>query len=383
MRRDHTQDAAPACEGRLPDAPGGAYATSSTAARVVVIAMTIALIGCAKAPVVDDRAHVQASAERLPIVLVHGIAGFPWASGIPYFKGLPEELVARGDKVITAALPPYDDDEIRGAHLARAIDTILAETGASKVHVIAHSQGGLDARHLLEHTAWADKMATLTTLSTPHHGTPIADVAHVLLPEFVLDATLGAHGLFIGSPDDVTFETPDGSAAVWALTSEARRARNASAPADIRVPIFSFAGVSGGGGDDVCARGQWGTLRRRSAPQVSLMATWAMLQAAGGKTPLANDGLVPASSAVYGHFLGCLPADHMELMGYGGLALRGEGTVELDFVAFFTDYIERLHDVERTGSARAMLDSPPPDIFTREGIDVRFARALEGDRRLQ
>jgi hypothetical protein len=202
-----------------------------------------------------------------------------------------------------------------------------------------------------------------------------------MLPAIILDATLGAHGLFIGSPDDVTFETPDGSAAVFALTSEARRERNANAPREASVPIFSFAGVTGGGGDDVCTAGQWGTLRRRSAPQLSLMATWAALLVAGGSTPLANDGLVPASSAVYGHFLGCLPADHMELMGYGGLALRGESTVEFDFVNFFADYVERLHDVERTGSARAMLDAPPPDIFTKDGLEVRFARALEGERR--
>jgi triacylglycerol lipase len=359
------------------------HSKSATVRFTTWSALIVALVfmGCASSTTTREKTHAAFSRARLPIVLVHGIAGFPWASGIPYFVGLPEALHARGDRVVTAALPPYDDDHVRAAHLARTIDAILNETGAAKVHIIAHSQGGLDARHLLEHTPWAEKIATLTTLSTPHHGTPIADIAHVLLPDLVLDATLGAHGLFIGSPDDVSFETPDGSAAVFALTSEARRERNANAALRADVPIFSFAGVAGGGGDDVCARGHWGALRRRSAPQVTLMATWAAIHLAGGSASLANDGLVPASSAVYGHFLGCLPADHMELMGYGGLALRGEGTVELDFVAFFTDYVERLHDVEQTGSALAMLDAPPPDIFTKDGTDVRFVHALEGRRR--
>jgi len=319
---------------------------------------------------------------RLPIVLVHGIAGFPWSSGIPYFKGLPEALHARGDHVVTAALPPYDDDPVRSSFLARAIDDVLRETGAARVHVIAHSQGGLDARHLVEHTEYARHIATVTTISTPHHGTPIADLAYDLLPNVLLDATLGAHALVIGEPSDVEFTPADGSAAVFALTSEARRARNTHVDDEVwrRTPLFSFAGVTGGGGDALCATGHFGGLTVESAPQASLVPTWATIALFGDDGPLANDGLVPAESAAFGHFLGCLPGDHMELMGHGGLAFRGEGTVELDFVTFFTGYVERLHAVVATGDVRAMLDAPPPGVPTLEGRDVRFARVLEGAR---
>lgn len=70
----------------------------------------------------------------------------------------------------------------------------------------------------------------------------------------------------------------------------------------------------------------------------------------------------------------------MELMGHGGLAFRGERTVELDFVTFFTGYVARLHDVVSSGDVHAMLDAPPPGIATMDGVDVRFARVVESER---
>ena len=54
----------------------------------------------------------------------------------------------------------------------------LAQTGAPKVHIIAHSMGGLDARHMIVDLEMADKVASLTTIGTPHRGTILAD--HVL-----------------------------------------------------------------------------------------------------------------------------------------------------------------------------------------------------------
>lgn len=43
-----------------------------------------------------------------------------------------------------------------------------------KVHLIAHSMGGLDARYAIHHNL-GKKVASLTTIGTPHHGSPIAN----------------------------------------------------------------------------------------------------------------------------------------------------------------------------------------------------------------
>ncbi len=52
----------------------------------------------------------------------------------------------------------------------------LEETGAEKVNIIAHSKGGLDARYMISSLGMADRVASLTTISTPHRGSELVNV---------------------------------------------------------------------------------------------------------------------------------------------------------------------------------------------------------------
>ena len=52
---------------------------------------------------------------------------------------------------------------------------ILAETGAEKVNIIAHSKGGLEARVLASGLGMGDKIASITTVGTPHRGSRVID----------------------------------------------------------------------------------------------------------------------------------------------------------------------------------------------------------------
>jgi triacylglycerol lipase len=56
---------------------------------------------------------------------------------------------------------------------------ILKETQAEKINIIAHSMGGLDARHMMFNDRSDgeihQRVASLTTISTPHEGSPFAD----------------------------------------------------------------------------------------------------------------------------------------------------------------------------------------------------------------
>jgi len=45
------------------------------------------------------------------------------------------------------------------------------------VHIIAHSQGGLDSRHMISHLDMGKNVRSLTTIATPHRGSPVADWA--------------------------------------------------------------------------------------------------------------------------------------------------------------------------------------------------------------
>jgi len=54
----------------------------------------------------------------------------------------------------------------------------LDETKSEKVNIIAHSKGGLDSRYMIWKYGYGDKVASLTTISTPHHGAELSDLIY-------------------------------------------------------------------------------------------------------------------------------------------------------------------------------------------------------------
>src|SRR4029077_17462145 len=63
--------------------------------------------------------------------------------------------------------------EERGEQLLQQIEFIAASTGAGKVNLIGHSEGGLDSRYVM--AVRPDLIASLTTVATPHLGADLAD----------------------------------------------------------------------------------------------------------------------------------------------------------------------------------------------------------------
>lgn len=92
-----------------------------------------------------------------------------------YFKGIASFLKQHGFEVYHTSVSFAADVETRAQDLAQALRKILADTGHAKVHIIAHSMGGLDARHMIVNHGMAAAVATLTTLGTPHLGASVAD----------------------------------------------------------------------------------------------------------------------------------------------------------------------------------------------------------------
>ncbi len=127
-----------------------------------------------------------------PIILAHGITrpdyiiefikGKLNVQGVSlvsdkfhYFKGIASFLRHHGFEVYHTNVSFAADVETRAQDLTREINKILATTGHEKVHIIGHSMGGLDARHMIVNHAMAHKVASLTTIGTPHLGTSVAD----------------------------------------------------------------------------------------------------------------------------------------------------------------------------------------------------------------
>jgi triacylglycerol lipase len=114
-------------------------------------------------------------ATRYPILLVHGIMvrdDYP----IAYWGRIPEALIAEGATVYLANHDAWASIEDNAAVLDTRILEIMAATGARKVNIIAHSKGGLESRYLISTLARGDRVASLTTINTPHRGAPFADI---------------------------------------------------------------------------------------------------------------------------------------------------------------------------------------------------------------
>lgn len=92
-----------------------------------------------------------------------------------YFKGIASFLRQHGFEVYHTSVSFAADIETRAQDLTREINKILANTGHQKVHIIGHSMGGLDARHMIVNHNVAGKVASLTTIGTPHLGASVAD----------------------------------------------------------------------------------------------------------------------------------------------------------------------------------------------------------------
>lgn len=116
-------------------------------------------------------------ATKYPIVLSHGMgytAG--GALGIGYWYKIPSTLSGHGAKVYISDQTAMASTADRAAQLKTYVLQVLAATGASKVNIIGHSQGGLDARYMIANLGMSTKVASLTTVCTPHRGSSVADV---------------------------------------------------------------------------------------------------------------------------------------------------------------------------------------------------------------
>ena len=108
-------------------------------------------------------------------MLAHGFFGFDEFAGLDfetYFCHVKEHLASQGEIVLTPAVDPFNDSDERGKQLLNRIEELLQQTGAAKVNIIGHSQGGLDARVVANLAP--SKVASVITISTPHHGTRLS-----------------------------------------------------------------------------------------------------------------------------------------------------------------------------------------------------------------
>jgi triacylglycerol lipase len=263
---------------------------SLASVRWSLIAAAVLLLGALAAGWLVHRRRLAARRRRAPgvglrhpVVLVHGICGFDEISLFGwkrrYFAGIGQHLERLGVTVYHARVPAFGSVPERAAQLVQFVRSLPAE----RVSVIAHSMGGLDARYAIAKLGGADRIASLVTIGTPHHGTPLADLGQV-------QPALIARGLIkrLGLPSD---------SLDW-LTPARMASFNAEIADDPRVVYASV----------VCRAGGAAPWTRNPLLRVS----HAYLKRRAGT----NDGVVPASSQMWGRRLCEIQAHHWAQIGW-------------------------------------------------------------------
>lgn len=110
---------------------------------------------------------------KYPLVLVHG-AFIRDVAFLRSFGKIDRELEKNGCTVFVAKTDAFGTVESNAEMLKQQIGELQEKTGCEKVNIIAHSKGGLDARYLIETLGFGPNVASLTTLCTPHAGSPVA-----------------------------------------------------------------------------------------------------------------------------------------------------------------------------------------------------------------
>lgn len=106
---------------------------------------------------------------KYPIVLIHG-AGFRDRKHLNYWGRIPNVLKKHGCRIFYGHQDSWATIENNAIIIKKRIEKIIEETGAEKVNLIAHSKGGLESRYLISTLDMSSKIASLTTIATPHHG---------------------------------------------------------------------------------------------------------------------------------------------------------------------------------------------------------------------
>lgn len=244
---------------------------------------------------------------KYPVLLVHG-TGLRDFKHIKYWGRIPAALEKEGAVIFYGGQESWATIETNAAILKDTLLHLLEKTGAEKVNIIAHSKGGLDVRYMLHHYQLQDKIASLTTISTPHYGSKTMDKFYYW-PPFLFHIV----GLFVNTSCRLMGDKkPDFYQACRQFSTYFCDVFNKEVINDDRIYYQSYASVM-----------------KNSFSDILLAIPHFIVRRVDGE----NDGLVTAESAKWGEFKGVIKgsrlrgvshADVVDLRrrNYGGLDIR-------------------------------------------------------------
>lgn len=149
-------------------AAAAAPATDSTAATDSAAATDSTAISTG-----TDAETVAVAADANPVIVVGGLIGISIA-----YEPIAARLRADGFRVSIYQLPGLGFGDIRESAraLASYVDQIRAATGAAKVDLVTHSEGGLVSRWYVKFLGGTSKVDHYISLGSPQQGTYVANI---------------------------------------------------------------------------------------------------------------------------------------------------------------------------------------------------------------
>jgi len=266
-----------------------------------------------------------------PIILAHGICPFDRVifplrllnteqkDRFHYFRKIRSTLKADGFEVFHSRVSWAGGVSRRAAELRGDLVRVTHQFQRwPRVHIIAHSMGGLDARCMINHFGMDDRVASLTTIGTPHLGSAYADRGFRRLERWIEPARY--LGLDLGGFRDLT----RARCRTFNRTWEERERRN-------RVRYQTIAGVQ--------------PIEKTS---ILLRRSFRIIHREEGE----NDGLVSLNSAKWNkdYFREKIDADHYNQMGWwgggAGMGTRDRKTFEKRIGEFYLGLAQGLSQSE-------------------------------------
>ncbi|MBP1592503.1 MAG: triacylglycerol lipase, partial [Oscillospiraceae bacterium] len=194
--------------------------------RMVRLADSEYKVECRLAELDRSRAGDRICATKYPVLMVHGVF-FRDLRLFNYWGRIPEELEKNGAKIFYGSQQSADSVAGCAGELKAKIDEIVAKEHCEKVNIIAHSKGGLDSRYAISLLGAGDKVASLTTVNTPHRGCQFADYLMSKAPDGLKEQLASKYNAALKKLGDTN---PDFIAAVTDLTASSCSEFNRKCP---------------------------------------------------------------------------------------------------------------------------------------------------------
>lgn len=254
---------------------------------------------------------------RHPVLLCHGYGAI--ASLVKPSPLYDVAMLMRRHNVPAFApnIVPYATIETRAARWVRIIQKLTEQHPFEKLNIIAHSMGGLDMRFALSQLNAAPHVASFTTISTPHRGTSLAELA-LNTPAGIRDKI----GQFLDWMGDRVYPSSK-SDALGSVEQLTRRyiteTFNPKVPDLESIPYYSYSAAVGKGTD-------------HPINMVSRYQNSHIYEQEG-----INDGMVSVASATWGEHIDTGHLTHLEQMNLGVKEERRP-----HFEAFWLDVLQTL-----------------------------------------